>query len=113
TTAAREQIAHDLEHLARHRAHAADELAAAPSDESVLRAGVVLETAAQAVAETFAACERTAQEVGEKRVARDSAVAARDRDAADLQLSPWLGRLDELAHATSAYDRALVGLWPT
>ena len=107
------QLASDLEKVTHDRASVAHELAAAPGDEPMLRAGFALEAATRAVGETFAACERIAREAAEKRHARDEAIDARDRAAADLQLAGWLGRLDSLAQATQAYAMTLAALWPT
>jgi uncharacterized protein (TIGR02680 family) len=110
---ARDRITRDLEDLGQDSAQLVGELAAAPTDEPVQRAGFAVETATRAVAESFAACERVAREVAEKSGARDAAAQARDRDAADLKLTGWLGRLDALAHTTNTYVTELAGLWPT
>ena len=107
------QIESELAALADDRARATQELAAAPGDDSVLRAGFSLETATRAVADTLATSERAARAADQQRRARDEAVEAQMRDAADLRLSAWLGRLDALAEATHAYATALAALWPT
>lgn len=109
----RKQAEHDLATAAAQRAQAQAELQAAPPDESVRRAGFELESATRAVADSFQNSERAARESSARRLALDEATAKRERDAADLKLSAWIGRVEELAQATSAYAARLAGLWPT
>ncbi len=108
-----ERTLQDLATLGAEREQGAREWSEAPSDEPVLRAGFELEAAARAVGETFTASERAARDAADKRATRDSALAARDRDAADLQLTGWVGRLPELVQAMQAYAMTLAALWPT
>jgi uncharacterized protein (TIGR02680 family) len=89
------------------------EAATLPDDQRVHTAGYQLEQATQAVNDTFIAHEKAERLAQEKRGAFEDATRKRDADAADLRLSQWLGRLDELEHAVSEYGAALAGLWPT
>jgi uncharacterized protein (TIGR02680 family) len=111
--AERQRVGDQLAAVARDRATAAVEFSQAPADEPVLRAGYDLASATRAMSDTLVASERAARIVNEHRSAREEAVALRDRDAADLKLSAWLGRLDTLMELTHAYATALAGLWPT
>lgn len=110
---AQAQIDRDLAAIAVSRNEAAAEFATAPSDESMLHAGFGLEAATRAVLETFAASERAARQTEVRRAEHHEIVEARDRDARDLKLAAWLGRLDALARATNHYTTALAALWPT
>jgi uncharacterized protein (TIGR02680 family) len=111
--AAQLATAAQLAALAADRNAASAELAAAPADEPVLRAGYALEAATTQVADTHTAGELAARTAATLRTERDTLAAQRDRDAADLHLSAWLGRLDALATATQHYATALAALWPT
>ena len=111
--AAQLQTATQLAALAADRTAAAAEFAAAPPDEPVLRAGFTLETAAIRLTETHTASERAAHTASARRTERDTQAAQRDRDATDLKLAAWIGRLDALASATQAYANTLAALWPT
>ena len=96
------------------RQKAADQEATTlPDDQPVHNAGYQLEQATQAVNDTFIAHEIAERLAQEKRGAFEDATRKRDADAADLHLSQWLGRLDELELAVSEYGAALAGLWPT
>jgi uncharacterized protein (TIGR02680 family) len=92
---------------------AGQEAATLPDDQPVHTAGYQLEQATQAVNDTFIAHEKAERLAQEKRGAFEDATRRRDADAADLRLSQWLGRLDELERAVSEYGAALAGLWPT
>lgn len=92
---------------------AGKEAAALPDDRPIHTAGYQLEQAAQAINDTFIAHEKAEHLAQEKRSAFDEAAVRRDADAADLHLSKWLGRLDELERVIGEYDSALAGLWPT
>jgi len=95
------------------RKNSADQEAATrPDDQPVHAAGYQLEQASQAINDTFIAHEKAERLAQEKRDVFDEATRRRDVDAADLRLSKWLGRLDELEHAVSEYGAALAGLWP-
>jgi uncharacterized protein (TIGR02680 family) len=89
------------------------EAASLPDDQPVHTAGYQLEQASQAINDTFIAHEKAERLAQEKRDVFDDATHRRDVDAADLSLSKWLGRLDELERAVSEYGAALAGLWPT
>lgn len=110
---AQAKLARDFAGLADDRVQAAHELAAVPADDAVWRSGFALEAATRKVGDTFQASERAGRDAAVRRGERDEAATARDRDAADLKLAGWLGRLDALTHATSAYTTALAALWPT
>ncbi|MCS6243834.1 MAG: TIGR02680 family protein [Opitutus sp.] len=112
-TAHLDQAREAIEALVADQAAAAAEFTAAPSEEPLLRAGYELETAAQSVANSLYAAERAAQLASARRIEWENTQAALHRDAADLHLAAWLGRLDELVGLTQAYDKALAGLWPT
>ena len=99
--------------LAADRIAASAEFAAAPLDEPVLRAGFALETAAADLTKTHIAAERAAETAAERRADRDATATQRDRDATDLKLAAWIGRLGDLASATQTYATALAALWPT
>lgn len=111
--AALKRVEEELAQVARDRETAAAELGAAPTDEPVLRAGYELGSAIKAVADTLASSERVARQAAVQRTMWQEAMAARDRDAADLKLGAWIGRLDELTQLTHAYATALAALWPT
>ena len=108
-----DQTREALTALVADQAAAAAEFAAAPSEEPLLRAGYELETATQSVAHSLHAAERAARLASTQRGEWEDAQAKLHRDAADLHLAAWLGRLDELARLTQAYDKALASLWPT
>lgn len=108
-----DEIRTALAALAADREAAAAELASAPNDEPVLRAGYQLEHAARRVTETWTASERATQEAAARRAEWDERQGDRDRDATDLKLTAWLGRLDDLVNHTHAYAAALASVWPT
>jgi uncharacterized protein (TIGR02680 family) len=111
--AARLDATAQLAALAVDRTAAAAEFAAAPLDEPVLRAGFALETAALRLTETHTASEHAAHTASARRAERDIQTAQRDRDAADLKLAAWIGRLEALASSTQTYANTLAALWPT
>jgi uncharacterized protein (TIGR02680 family) len=102
-----------LSELADRQNAAGQEAATLPDDQPVHTAGYQLEQASQAINDTFIAHEKAERLAQEKRNVFDEASRRRDVDAADLHLSTWLGRLDELERAVSEYGAALAGLWPT
>ena len=102
-----------LSELEERKNSADQEAASLPDDQPVHTAGYQLEQASQAINDTFIAHEKAERLAQEKRDVFDEATLKRDVDAADLRLSKWLGRLDELERAVSEYGAALAGLWPT
>jgi uncharacterized protein (TIGR02680 family) len=88
------------------------ERGAAP-DEDALRAAHHDATSARRRLETLGAEVAAAEaEVAQVHEAHDAAVTARDRDATDLGLTDWVGRLDDLRRRVGRYRETLAGLWP-
>lgn len=112
-TAIRDTLASELRRLEVHLDTAHAEWAAFPEDRPILEAGCRLTLAVARIATTFESHERAERHAAERRTLLDQAEARRDRDASDLQLSNWLGRLEELAHAVADYTACLSALWPT
>jgi len=110
---ARQRVIDNLANVTEARTAAAAELARAPTEDAVLRAGYTLETASRRLSDTLVATERATRAANAHRTERDERAKERERDAADLNLLAWMGRLDGLANATNAYAHALAGLWPT
>jgi len=102
-----------LASLARARQEVDAEMAKVPADDAVVRAGFLQESATAALTTTLRASEQAALLVSQRRADWQRLAQARDRDAADLRLASWLGRLDELRQVTQTYTSALIGLWPT
>lgn len=99
--------------LARDRAAADSELAAAPDDEPLRRAGYDLENAIRRVSTHMLSEEKAVRAAGLCRTEQAEAREKLQNDATDLGLSAWIGRLDELGEATQTYAKALASLWPT
>ena len=84
-----------------------------PSDQPVNAAGYQLDQATARVNSTFIAHEVAERFAHEKRALLDSANRTLEKDAGDLRLTQWIGRLHDLEQAISDYAAALKGLWPT
>lgn len=102
-----------LSTLADERAATTAETATAPSEDPVLRAGYTLETAVSRLGQTLLAAETATRHAATTRAAWERLDQALRRDAADLRLEAWLGRLDELRRLTDAWAQHLAPLWPT
>jgi len=89
------------------------EAEAMPSDQPVNAAGYQLDQATARVNSTFIAHEVAERFAHEKRALLDSANRTLEKDAGDLRLTQWIGRLHDLEQAISDYAAALKGLWPT
>lgn len=102
-----------LAQLVQDRASADAEIATAPTEEPVARAGYALEAAVRRVAESTLASERAGQAAELRRADWSQQQSKLQQDAADLKLEAWLGRLDELDTASQVYSQLLAALWPT
>jgi uncharacterized protein (TIGR02680 family) len=104
--AAQKTLAHD-------RAAAQSETAAAPTEEAVQRAGYDLERATSQLSHSQLAAEAATRHTSTTHATWQRVAADLHRDAADLHLEPWLGRLEELRDFTADYTTTLASLWPT
>ncbi len=111
--AAREELAAGLRQLEDDRTTADAEWAAFPGDRPILEAGVRLGVATVAMGAAFAAHEDAERSASRKRIVLEEAEARRDRDAGDLNLGEWVGRLEDLRQALAEYSASLSALWPT
>jgi len=102
-----------LARLAENRTAAATEFSAAPAEEPIVLAGYLLGTATGNVATTLLAAERAVQTTNIRRSEWEQHRKTLQTDAADLQLTAWLGRLEELGTHTQHYATLLAALWPT
>ena len=102
-----------LARLAENRTAAATEFSAAPAEEPIVLAGYLLGTATDNVATTLLAAERAVQTTNIRRSEWEQHRKTLQTDAADLQLTAWLGRLEELGTHTQHYATLLAALWPT
>lgn len=101
------------EKLIQDRAGAEAEFAASPDDEPLRRAGYALETATRLLTGSMLAEEKASRIVDQRRADHTATLDKLTTDAADLQLSAWIERLDLLAETTQGYTTALASLWPT
>ncbi|MEX0652533.1 MAG: TIGR02680 family protein [Phycisphaeraceae bacterium] len=101
-----------VDELTRRIESAEQEAKRSPSDDDVRQS-----LAERAAAEKHVVACRKSVTAAEKQVhgcrrALAEAEALRDRDAADLGLTEWINRLDELRQALADYRQAMAALWP-
>ena len=84
-----------------------------PDHEPLRAAGAAIDAAITAVQRAGEMREAASALEAQANSRREALQAARDRDAADLGLSAWVERLEELSAATAAYGEALAALGPT
>ncbi|MCC6557732.1 MAG: TIGR02680 family protein [Polyangiaceae bacterium] len=92
---------------------AQQEARGAPQDAPVRRAIAALDAATGGVADARAAFAAEEQRALERRRDETMAIEARDRVAADLGLSAWVGDLDRHDERLGALRQAAAALWPT
>ena len=109
----RRSVAKQLEAAEAAQRAAQEERRRLPDHESLRAAGAAIDAAITAVARAGQMREAASVQEAQANSRREALQAARDRDAADLGLSAWVDRLEELAAATAAYREALAALGPT
>jgi uncharacterized protein (TIGR02680 family) len=110
---AREQIAQRIAELNQSESMAIEERRGLPDHELVRAAGAAIDAAVTAVQRMTEARQAARSREAEASSQHQAARAARDADAADLGLSSWVDRVEQLTSATAEYREALAGLSPT
>ncbi len=111
--AARERLQFEVRQGEARQDQANAEWASFPDERPTLQAGFRLIAATAAIGEAFVTFEKAERDTATRRAALGDSESRRDRDAADLRLSEWLGRLDLLDRALGRYEAGLSALWPT
>lgn len=111
--AARREIAQQLTSLRVAEIATLEERRRLPDHEALRAAGAAIDTAVTAVQRAAEARRAAAFRQTEAKERHDAAIRRRDQDAADLRLTTWVNRLDQLGGATNAYRVALAAIEPT